>query len=115
MVDIRINSKEGFNASNEKNNFIVLDTTLTEDLIKEGIVRELISKIQQLRKTKDFNIIDRINIYYEKNEEFKQAIENFIDVIKNETLAIEIKEKSNNGEQLDLNGVLVKVEIEKIK
>lgn len=115
MVDIRINSKEGFNASNEKNNFIILDTTLTDDLINEGIARELISKVQQLRKAKDFNIIDRINIYYESNKEFEKAIESFADIIKNETLAIEIKERSNDGEELDLNGICVKIEVEKVK
>ena len=51
MLDIRINSKDGFNASNEGNNFIILNTTLTEELINEGIVREFISKVQQIRKT----------------------------------------------------------------
>ena len=90
MVDIRITSKEGFNASNEKSNFIILDTTLTESLINEGIARELISKVQQLRKNKDFNIVDRINIYYEENEKLEKVIEEFMDTIKNETLAIEI-------------------------
>ena len=46
MVDIRVESKEGFNASYEGNNFIVLNTTLTKELINEGIARELISKVQ---------------------------------------------------------------------
>ena len=63
MVDIRINAKDGFDAAYANNNFVVLNTTLTDDLIDEGIVRELISKVQNLRKTKDFNIVDRINIY----------------------------------------------------
>ena len=114
MVDIRITSKEGFNASNEKSNFIILDTTLTESLINEGIARELISKVQQLRKNKDFNIVDRINIYYEENEKLEKVIEEFMDTIKNETLAIEITKKDNNGEVLDLNGINVKVDVQKI-
>ena len=114
MVDIRITSKEGFNASNEKSNFIILDTTLTESLINEGIARELISKVQQLRKNKDFNIVDRINIYYEENEKLEKVIEEFIDTIKNETLAIEITKKDNDGEVLDLNGINVKVDVQKI-
>lgn len=82
MVDIRINSKEGFNASNEKNNFIVLDTTLTDNLINEGISRELISKVQQLRKTRNFDISDRIVLYYSKNKEFENSIKDFIELIK---------------------------------
>ena len=110
MVDIRINSKEGFNASNEKNNFIVLDTTLTENLINEGIARELISKVQQLRKTRNFDISDRIILYYSKNKEF----ENFIELIKNEILAKDIIEKNDCCESFDLNGVIVKIDIEKI-
>ena len=114
MVDIRITSKEGFNASNEKSNFIILDTTLTESLINEGIARELISKVQQLRKNKDFNIVDRINIYYEENEKLEKVIEEFMDTIKNETLAIEIIKKDNDGEVLDLNGINVQVDVQKI-
>ena len=75
MLDVRITSKEGFNSTHEGNNFIVLNTTLNKDLINEGIARELISKIQQLRKNKDFNIVDRINIYYSHNDEIEEAIE----------------------------------------
>ena len=115
MVDIRISSKEGFNAASSMGNFIILDTTLTPELINEGIARELISKVQQMRKNKDFDIVDRIKLYYEKNDEFKNAIENFIEMIKNETLSVEITEKSNNGEVMDLNGLSVKVDVERIK
>ena len=114
MVDIRISSKEGFNASYEGNNFVVLDTTLTEELLNEGIVREFISKIQQLRKNKDFNIVDRINIYYETNTAFEKAIEKFIDVIKNETLALSIECKDNDGDCVDLNGLNVKIDIKRV-
>ena len=58
MVDIRVNSKEGYDTGVNNNLFIILNTTLTEDLINEGIARELISKVQQLRKNKNFNITD---------------------------------------------------------
>ena len=115
MVDIRINSKEGFNAASSMGNFIILDTTLTPELINEGIARELISKVQQLRKNKDFDIVDRIKLYYEKNDEFKNAISNFLDMIMNDTLSVEIIEKSNDGEVMDLNGLSVKVDVERIK
>ena len=115
MVDIRINSKEGFNAANEGKNFIILDTTLTKELLNEGLARELISKVQQMRKNKDFDIVDRIKIYYEKNNEFKESIKDFTDMIKNETLAIDIIEKDNSGEVLDLNGLEIKVDLERIK
>ena len=91
MVDIRINAKDGFDAAYMNNNFIVLNTNLTEELINEGVVRELISKVQQLRKTKDFEITDRINLYYEKNEQFEKSIKEYIEMIKNETLSIMVK------------------------
>lgn len=115
MLDIRISSKEGFNASYMKNNFIVIDTTLTEELINEGIARELISKVQQMRKTKDFEITDRITLYYDENDELKKVIEMFKDSIMNETLSTSIVEKSLNCEELDLNGLLVKIDVEKVK
>lgn len=51
MVDIRIESKEGFDAAKENNNFIILNTTLTEDLINEGIVRETCIKSTKFKKS----------------------------------------------------------------
>ena len=115
MVEIRVSSKEGFNASHEGSNFIVLNTTLTEDLINEGIVREFISKIQNLRKTKDYDIADRIVIYYENNEDFKERISNFIDIIKKETLAVDIIEKKLDTESVNLNGLMIKFDTEQVK
>ena len=63
MVDIRISAKEGFDVAMENNNFIILNTELTKELIEEGIAREFISKIQNMRKVKEYNIVDRITIY----------------------------------------------------
>ena len=115
MVEIRVSSKDGFNASHEGNNFIVLNTTLTKELINEGIVREFISKVQNLRKAKDFDITDRIKIYYSKSEEFNNAIKDFIELIKSETLAVELIEAEVNTEETNLNGVIVKFAVEQIK
>ncbi len=113
MIEIRISSKEGFNAAHEGNNFIVLNTVLTEELIQEGIVRELISKVQQLRKNKDFEITDRITLYYQGPEEFVSAITPFMDLIKEETLALEVKEKEGLTESYSLNGLTVYLDVEK--
>ena len=115
MVEIRVSSKEGFNASHEGSNFIVLNTQLTDDLINEGIVREFISKVQNLRKTKDFEITDRINIYYAKNDDFTKAIANYLELIKDETLAIEIEEKDVDTDSVNLNGLDVKFDVERRK
>lgn len=114
MLDIRINSKDGFNASNEGNNFIILNTTLTEELMNEGIVREFISKVQQIRKTNNYEMMDNINIYYSHNDEFNKSITNYIDFIKKETLAIDLIESDENYKNnYDLNGIELGIRLEK--
>ena len=113
MVDIRISSKEGFNVGMENNNFIILETALTEELILEGIAREMVSKVQQLRKTKDFNVADRIKLYYSGDEEIEKCIEKFSEYIKTETLSTDIIKKENLTENYDLNGHECKIDIER--
>ena len=115
MVDIRISSKDGFNVAMENNNFIIINTTLSDDLIHEGVAREMISKIQQLRKNKDFEITDRINIYYVPNKDFEDAIKDYIDLIKNETLCIEMIAKDDVNTAFNLNGLEVYLDVERVK
>src|SRR5699024_6122847 len=86
MLDIRVNSKEGYNTGVLNNLFIILNTTLDEDLINEGIARELISKVQQLRKAKNFSITDRIYIYYYSEVSLLDKLAKYLDFIKKETL-----------------------------
>ena len=112
MVDIRISSKEGFNVGMENNDFIILNTTLTDELIKEGIAREFISKVQNMRKLKDFNIIDRIHVTYSGDELVENSIHDFEDFIKSEVLALTI-EKKETDETFDLNGHEVTIGIVK--
>ena len=115
MVDIRISSKDGYNVAVDNNKFIVLNTELTEELICEGLARETISKIQQLRKTNNFDIADRINIYYEADKEYKDKITNFIDFIKEETLGIKFEQKDNIKDKIDINEYQVGFILEKVK
>ena len=115
MVDIRVISKEGFNSVVDGNLFVVLNTLLTDDLINEGIAREFISKVQNLRKTRDYNIVDRINIYYEKNHEFEKCLENNKEFIMKETLALSIEQKENLKEKQNINGVDLSFDIEVVK
>ena len=114
MVDIRIDSKEGFNVGMDGNDFIILNTTLTEELLREGIARELVSKVQQLRKNKDFDIVDRITLYYKGDEEVNASIKDFNDYIKEETLAVEIVEKDDLTESYDLNGHNILIDVERV-
>ena len=113
MVEIRISSKEGFNVGMENNHFIILDTTLTEDLVLEGIAREMISKVQNLRKTRDFHVADRIILYYNGDEAVENCIAKFQDYIKLETLSLDIVKKENLQELCDLNGHTCSIDVEK--
>ena len=115
LIDIKIESKEGMSVAMENNNFIILNTTLTEDLIKEGIAREVISKVQNLRKEKDFDIENRINLYYNSNDYFDTVIKEFEDYIKDETLAIDIIKKEDLTNKYDINDIEVYLDVEKIK
>ena len=115
MVDIRVESKEGFNASHEGDNFIILNTTLTGDLINEGLARETISKIQQIRKNNNFDIADRVVVSYEANKEYTDSIKDYLDFIKDETLALEFNEVSNLTDEYDINEYKVKFKVAKVK
>ena len=113
MFEVKISSKEGFNVGVLDNLFIVLNTTLTDELVMEGHAREFISKIQNLRKTNNFDVADRINIYY-SSDEFTKVVEDFSDYIKNETLALNITKKDITSNEMNVNGINVYVEIEKV-
>ncbi len=113
MVEVRISSKEGFNVGMENNNFIILETTLTDELILEGIAREMVSKVQQLRKTKDFNVADRITLYYSGDEAVDNCVKEFAEYIKNETLSLDIVKKDGLTEKCDLNGHECLIDVER--
>ncbi len=113
-VEVKISAKEGFDVIMENNLFVILDTELTEELLEEGYVREFVSKIQQLRKKKDLDILDNIKIAYKSDEEVEKAIAADEEFIKSETLALEIKNEENDAEVENLNGHDIKIKIEKI-
>jgi isoleucyl-tRNA synthetase len=113
MVDIRISSKEGYNVGMENNNFIILETKLTDDLILEGIAREMVSKVQQERKNKDYNVTDRIKLSYNGDEMIDQCISKFKDYIASETLSVVITKQDNLKQEYDLNGHNCYLEIER--
>ena len=73
FVDIRIDAKEGFAVAMENNLFVILDTNLDADLVDEGFARELISKVQQLRKQKGLEMMDNISITIAADDEISAA------------------------------------------
>lgn len=112
MVDVRIESKEGFDVGMQNNKFIILNTELTRDLILEGFAREVVSKVQNIRKTKDLDIADRIKLYYDGDDDILEALDKFSDYVKEETLAT-VYEHEKRGEVVDINGHDVTLDIEK--
>ena len=110
-VQIDVIQQEGFASMADNYTAVVMDTKLTPELIEEGFVREIISKIQTTRKESDFNVTDHIAIYVSGNDKIKTIIEKNIDTIKGDVLANEVyfdqdiesvKEFNINGENVNI-------------
>ena len=114
MVDIRISSKDGFKAMVVGNNFVILNTTITKELENEGLARETISKVQQLRKTMNFDITDRINMYIDATSEYKENIKDYLDMIKDETLTINVYDRDDIEDKVNINDYEVGFVLEKV-
>ena len=115
FVSINITAKEGFMVEMQNNLFVILDTTLTQELIQEGLAREFVSKVQQMRKAEDFEFTDKINIYFDGDEEVAQAIDAFRDYIMQETLALSIQRVNQPElEGQNLNDHLTGIEVERV-
>ena len=108
---IAMTQKEGYVTENDPSMTVVLDTNLTEELLEEGFVREIISKIQTMRKEADFEVMDQIAVYYQGSEKVNSIFTKNCDTIKKEVLATEItsgdqgeykKEWNINGETVTL-------------
>ena len=112
MIDVRIEAKTGFNVQMQNNKFVILNTELTHELILEGIAREIVSKVQNMRKTEGFDIADRIKLYYDALGDTLEAFKAFADYIKDETLAV-VYENKKTDNMVDINGVEVTISIEK--
>ena len=95
---------------------VVIDTNLTEELIEEGFVREIVSKIQTMRKDSGFEVMDHINIYVSDNDRVEAIAEKNKDSIKRETLGIElvIGKTPENAKEWDINGEKVMLAVEKV-
>ena len=113
MVDIKVKVKEGFCSASNSKVFVILNTNLTEELILEGIAREIIRKVQSIRKDMDLNIVDKITIYYYGDHKIDDTINKYSDYIKNETLATDIIKKANVSEKYDMNGIETELSVSK--
>ena len=91
--DFEISSKdiEGWLVANEGSITVALDINVDDKLKEEGIARELVSKIQNLRKSRGFEVTDRIKLIFNGDEKIKNAINNNLEYVKTETLSSSIK------------------------
>ncbi len=103
-LQIFTESKEGFVSASDKGVTVALNTELTEELIAEGIERELVSKVQSMRKEANFEITDRIRIYYRANGETEKALK--AGAFANDVLAVSVTEGDADGytKEVDVNG-----------
>ena len=116
-TDVEITSQdiEGWLVANEGAITVALDVTITDDLRKEGIARELINRIQNLRKDSGFEVTDRIDVTFQKSEHIEMAINANITYIKSETLTNELAiiDKLEDGIEIDFDDVHTKLSIQK--
>ena len=118
--DVEISSEEieGYSVSTNEFFTVALDIKLTNELKDEGLAREFVNRIQNLRKEKEYLVTDRITIRVEKNENIERAFNNNLNYICNETLAVELNfssSKLSNCEGLALiDNIVCNVLIDKI-
>ena len=107
---------EGYVADSYAQITVVLETTLTPELVEEGFVREIISKVQQMRKEAGFEVMDKIAVYLEGNDKLEEIVRKNEDLIKSEVLADEVGYDSVKGftKEWNINGESVTMGVEKL-
>jgi isoleucyl-tRNA synthetase len=120
ITDVEIITEDipGWVVANEGRLTVALDVNINEELRNEGLARDLVNRIQSLRKEKDFEVTDRIVLFVQKNEEIMKAIDSNNQYICSETLTdkLELVDAFSNGDAEDAelaDGLIVKIKIEK--
>ena len=112
---IEMTQMEGYVSQNDHGITVVMDTNLTPELLEEGFVREIISKIQTMRKEAGFEVMDKINIYVDKNDKVIEILQRNKEEITSEVLANEVIFGKINGycKEWNINGENVELGVEK--
>ena len=112
---IDMSQKEGYVSQADHGVTVVLDTNLTPALLEEGFVREIISKVQTMRKEAGFEVTDHITVYEEGNDKIKEVMTKYTDEIKNDVLADDMCVDAEGGysKEWDINGEKVRLGVEK--
>ncbi len=117
-LDIRAQDKEGFCAEGEGGYYVVLDTTITPELMLEGLARELVSKIQNMRKEAGFKVEDKIYLYYLGDDIIDEVLEKHGEEIKTDTLSTAIERvfppEDSFARECDINGHKVNIGVKQI-
>ena len=104
----------GWLVANEGNVTVALEVELTEELLQEGLARELINRIQNMRKDNGLEITDRIDIMVAENDKMQAAIEHYGEYIKGQVLADNITIEANKGEDVDFDDFRLNIKIQKV-
>ncbi|MBK6666964.1 MAG: isoleucine--tRNA ligase [Saprospiraceae bacterium] len=115
-IEVSFDEIPGWQVAVDKDITVALDISLTDDLIAEGIARELVNRIQNIRKTSDFNVTDKITIAIEDHDIIRPAVTQFGDYIKAEVLGISIAlGNADGGELVEItDDVSLKIKVEKV-
>ena len=113
---ITMQGKEGFAFAGENELGILLDTVITKELEEEGYIRELLSRVQTMRKDSNFEVMDNINIYLEGNKELEEIVKKNEDKLMKATLCKKIAydEDRDDYTEIEINGQKINLSIEKI-
>jgi isoleucyl-tRNA synthetase len=117
-MEISEKEKEGWVVETENEYKVALSIVLTEELKDEGFARELVNKIQNMRKSSGFEVMDRIRADIKTTPRLKAAIKAFEDYIKKETLALELSlvgAKGEHTEEWDVNGEKATISVERVR
>ena len=114
---VTMHGKEGFAFAGEGEIGVALDTHITEELKEEGMLREVLSKVQNMRKDRGFEVLDRINLYVSNNKAVEEIVKKFEDTIKHDTLADSVvyNEERKSAEEVSINGEKVMFDVEVVK
>lgn len=104
---------EGMVAANLGSTTIALQTELTDELLSEGLARELVNKINTMRREADLAVSDRIKVFIESTARVQASFEKHREFLCNEVLAVEVTFGSSTGTEWDLNGETAKISIQK--
>ena len=113
---VTMHGKDGFAFSGEGEMGVVLDTHITPELKEEGDLREILSKVQNMRKDKGFEVLDNIYIYVTGNPTVEAIVKKFEETIKHDTLAVNVVygEDRDGYRDVNINGEVVKLDVEKV-